>query len=45
MKPTLYEMAAAVAIKIQQIDCRLEIRPCEVHVWEDLQMRRGEVIP
>lgn len=25
MKPTLYEMAAAVAIKIQQIDCRAEI--------------------
>lgn len=25
MKPTLYEMAAAVAIKIQQIDCRVEL--------------------
>lgn len=30
MKPTLYEMAAAVAIKIQQIDCRLEITPEQV---------------
>lgn len=34
MKPTLYEMAAAVAIKIQQIDRRLEITPEQV-------LRRG----
>lgn len=30
MKPTLYEMAAAVAIKIQQIDCRVELTPEQV---------------
>ena len=30
MKPTLYEMAAAVAIKIRQIDRRLEITPEQV---------------
>ena len=30
MKPTLYEMAAAVAIKIQQIDHRAEITPEQV---------------
>ena len=34
MKPTIYEMAAAVAIKIQQIDRRLEITPEQV-------LRRG----
>ena len=34
MKPTLYEMAAAVAIKLQQIDRRLEITPEQV-------LRRG----
>lgn len=34
MKPTLYEMAAAVAIKIQQIDCRAELTPEQV-------LRRG----
>lgn len=34
MKPTLYEMAAAVAIKIQQIDRRAEITPEQV-------LRRG----
>ena len=30
MKPTLYEMAAAVAIKIQQIDHRVELTPEQV---------------
>lgn len=30
MKPTLYEMAAAVAIKIQQIDRRVELTPEQV---------------
>ena len=30
MKPTLYEMASAVAIKIQQIDRRAEITPEQV---------------
>lgn len=30
MKPTIYEMAAAVAIKLQQIDRRLEITPEQV---------------
>ena len=32
MKPTLYETAAAaaVAIKIQQIDCRIELTPEQV---------------
>ena len=34
MKPTLYEMAAAVAIKIQQIDHRVELTPEQV-------LRRG----
>ena len=30
MKPTIYEMAAAVAIKIQQIDRRVELTPEQV---------------
>ena len=30
MKPTIYEMAAAVAIKLQQIDRRAEITPEQV---------------
>lgn len=34
MRPTLYEMAAAVTIKIHQIDRRLEITPEQV-------LRRG----
>ena len=34
MKPTLYEMAAAVAIKIQQIDRMVELTPEQV-------LRRG----
>lgn len=34
MIPTLYEMAAAVAIKIQQIDRRAEVTPEQV-------LRRG----
>lgn len=34
MKPTIYEMAAAVAIKIQQIDRRVELTPEQV-------LRRG----
>ncbi len=34
MKPTIYEMAAAVAIKIQQIDRRVKLTPEQV-------LRRG----
>ena len=42
MKPTLYEMAAAVAIKIQQIDRRQESSlKISIKAW---RYKNGEII-